>query len=282
VNRNLYNNTSESGDTPQTEYEAAFEAGARSVGVIFPNEDVDSIPFLLVPDGFKVESVERFLPFPQRRRACVSMTSVESFTRYINEFKSDDAPRIFAAKSRNALTCIFDYHTPGGANGWNEHQAILGLSLSKEWQTWLTSSGRALSQVAFAEFLEDNFLNIVEPNGATVLQAAAHLEAKKTVSFKSGVRLDNGAVQLSYEENVDGKGKGNLVIPSTFTLGIPVFENGDPVAVEARLRYRIKDDVLTFTYILNNPQKVLDTAFDAVLTQVQADTGIAPYLGSSA
>ena len=160
--------------------------------------------------------------------------------------------------------------------------------------------------MAFAEFLEDNFLNIVEPDGATVLQAAAHLEAKKTVSFKSGVRLDNGAVQLSYEENVDGKGKGNLVnlsqftlgipveenvdgkgkgnlvILSQFTLGIPVFENGDPVAVEARLRYRIKDDALTFTYLLNNPQKVLDAAFDAVLTKVQAETGIAPYLGASA
>jgi len=264
------------GQEGKTEYDAAFEAG---VAAGKPNTDIFA-PFSIVPTGCHVEPLERYMERPVRRRADAVFSTVESFTRYFKEFANANS-QIFADPSGQIIRAILDYHNAiPDRPSWCTDKASLRFSLSLQWQTWKANHNRALSQVHFAEFLEDNSVDIVEPDGAAVLECAMNLEAKKTVRFKSAVNLDNGAAQFTFEEAVEGKGKGLLTVPTRFTLAIPIFEGGEPVQIPARLRYRIKDDVLTFTYLMDRPERLLKSAFDTVLEQIEEATSVKPFLGS--
>jgi uncharacterized protein YfdQ (DUF2303 family) len=263
-------------ETPQTEYEAAYNAGAGTnvLGIY------EGVPVAIIPPGYTVEAHEELLTSPLRQRASASLSTVDSFILYVNKFGSANK-QLFANTLKSQVDAILDYHAESnGAASWCTHCASLSLQLSQQWQTWKSRHGRAMSQVEFAEFLEDNCPDIVEPDGAAVLEAASSLEANKTVKFKSGVNLSNGTVQITYDEQVEGKGKGQIIVPARFILGIPVFEGNDPIPVNARLRFRIKDDVITFTYLLDKPERILKDAFDLVLKHIEEGTEIKPFLGS--
>lgn len=84
-----------------------------------------------------------------------------------------------------------------------------------------------MQQAEFAEFIERNLPDIVEPVGADMLEISRSLQAKKKVSFASGIRLANGQTELTYEEDIQGTAaKGKLQIPEIFKIGIKVIEGG--------------------------------------------------------
>jgi hypothetical protein len=97
----------------------------------------------------------------------------------------------------------------------------------------------------------------------------APLRTKAAVGFKSGINLQNGAVQLTYDESVEGKGKGQLTIPSEFVVGLAPFVHGAPYRVNARLRYRISDDKLTFAFALDRPHRVVESAFRLACVEIE-------------
>ncbi|MDQ1741702.1 MAG: hypothetical protein QOE23_41, partial [Pseudonocardiales bacterium] len=70
------------------------------------------------------------------------------------------------------------------------------------------------------------------------------------------------------EQNAAG-GSGDLTIPDTFELALPVFE-GATVAdrVTARLRYRINEGRLSMFFILDQLAAVVDSAFEGVVHEV--------------
>lgn len=263
-----------------SETRALEEILSRSSGPLTVGKD--GRPFLILREGQHLADLSDYLPTPTHRKASVTVQTVESFIAYIAAFRTPDT-QLFGNAAQSCVVAILDYHEAGatGQPNWGDHRVTLSLKPSPQWQTWLGSNGKALSQTSFAEFLEDNLADIVEPDAAQVLEVAMHLEAKKTVSFKSGVNLKNGAAQLSYDENIEGKGKGSLTIPTAFTLGIPLFLRGAPCAVNARLRYRIQDDKLTFAYKIERPEQLIETAFDTVLQKIEEATGLKPYLGTA-
>lgn len=262
--------------TTRTEYDAAFSQGAAVAEI---RTDPGVHPFVVVPDGFNLTDLEHMMDAPRRIRQAVSLTDEASFLAYLEEFKTENT-RIFANRDKSTLTAVIDYHGGEDAPSWCSHLATLTLEKSPEWLTWTAKNGQQLSQTAFAEFLEDNVADVVEPDDATILEAAKGLEAKKTVHFKSGVNLDNGSVQFTYAEDVNGTtSKAALKVPTRFVLGLSPYTGGQPIKVQARLRYRINNDVLTFTYLIERPHKVLEFAFDKVLESVASETQIKPLLG---
>jgi uncharacterized protein YfdQ (DUF2303 family) len=266
------------GQEGKTEYDAAFEAGVA----LAAGRDIAqmAVTATIIPEGYEIQSLERFQLRPSRRRAEAVLTTVDSFARYFKDFGTFNS-QIFADPSTHAVKAVLDYHdTVPDKPSWCSDKAVLHLSLSLQWRTWKSNHNKALSQVQFAEFLEDNSVDIVEPDGAAVLECAMNLEARKTVKFKSAVNLDNGAAQFTYDEAVEGKGKGLITVPTRFVLRLPIFEGGEPVDIQARLRYRIKDDALTFTYLMDRPERLLKDAFDAVLLQIEQATGVNPFIGS--
>jgi uncharacterized protein YfdQ (DUF2303 family) len=217
--------------------------------------------------------MEGYLPMPVMRRADVTVHDALSFGAYLNRFK-EDATLIFADRVARAFTGVIDYHEPGvdGLARWGRHRVSLPLRHTPSWMTWENANKKALGQVAFSQFLEDNIPDIAEPAGATIMEIARSFEVKKSVSFKSQIRADNGSHNFTFNEEVTGTSRG-VVVPPTFVLGLRPFEGSTVYRIEARLRYRNDDGKLSLWFDLIRAQDVLDTAFQDELGTIVKTVG---------
>lgn len=268
-------------DKRQTEYEAAFNHGAGNA----PLAEVGSTIFAVLPEGYTATDLraEKFQPQPAAIRAKVTLADVASFVGYVNEFKIEGEPlaqtTLFAKREDSSVTAILDYH--GDRPSWCSHKAHLTLKASPEWAAWQKLHNRQVPQFEFATFLEDRYVDLIDPDGATMLEMASNLEARASVNFKSAKNLQNGTIALEYVEEIEGKGTagGHLTIPKKFTIRLPIYYRGEPIELVARLRYKIQDTKLSFTVVFERLDTILDDAFAQVLETIHDGTGLTAFLG---
>lgn len=229
---------------------------------------------LLVPSGHQLQdltaAIERAGPQPQRKRGKVNLQSLLSFIEFVR-LHATEQTRIYANARALQLQAVFNDHGKEHP-GWQDHSATFTAEQTPELKRWLANDGKAMEQVAFAEFLEDNMADIGEPGGAALLQVATTLSAKTHVEFSSARRLDNGQVQLVYTETIDAKaaagaGEGALSIPREFALGLRLFANGAGYALRARLKYRLNASSVKFWYELDRPERAIEDAFAGYIEQ---------------
>lgn len=63
-------------------------------------------------------------------------------------------------------------------------------------------------------------------------------------------------------------------------IGVPVFWNGDAYRVDARLRYRVREGLLTFWYELIRRDKVLEDASQTLIAHIREKTGSPFFFGN--
>jgi uncharacterized protein YfdQ (DUF2303 family) len=262
--------------------EAALEAGMALGGVTKTEAGRE---YAVLPEGARLQVLDELREFPVRAKGNVQVSELDSFIRYVKAFGGKT--RIFASidkeSGRASFNAILDYHeAQEGKPGWCEHKLTLSPALSVEWQRWLAANRAHMNQEQFAEFVEDNSGDVVEPSGAQMLEIAKTLEAKTSVEFKSGVRLENGDHQLRYASQTTGRagGNGELEIPALFALGLVIFDGGPGYKVSAKLRYRITDGRLVLWFDLINPHKVVDAACKEILATIKTETEIEAFIGS--
>lgn len=268
-------------EVTRTETEVALEAGRMLNGVSqeYRNDDMPEV--IILNEHLKVHDLEQYQSVPRLVRQQVELRNTDSFIEYVERFKLRSTV-LFANYEGLFISAVIDYHGASDEPSWCTHKARLLLKSSPEWARWIGNSGKSISQETFADFLEDNSIDIISPDAATILEAATHLEEAKEVTFKSGINLSNGSLQLNYTEEVGGKQRENaLTIPKVFTLRLRPFHLGDYVEITARLRYRIKEAQLYFIYILDRPERVIEEAFKAVIDRVEAETQLVPFNGSA-
>jgi uncharacterized protein YfdQ (DUF2303 family) len=244
-----------------------------------------SIPYVVIPQGYKVEGLgglvyHKFNQHPHRKAQTVTLNTPGSFAGYFADQKQDHS-RIFGNVDTAQFTAIIDYHEPGeGPANWCEHRAILTLRHSREWKIWTAASGKKMSQVEMAEFLEDNSIDIVNPSGAAMLEIASTLQARSEVAFESATRLQDGQTQFTYREEIKGTaGAGKMSVPDSFTIKVSVFDGMPPVEIVARLRYRISSSKLVIWFDLLRADRMRDTAFQEVADYIVETCGPL-YMGS--
>lgn len=246
-----------------------LEAGAA---LAKPIEGTGDRKYLVVPRDFEVKELdlEYTLARPRATNEHIVLGDALSFITYYQKFASDSTA-LFADLAKRQVKAVFDYHQ-ANLPGWCRHSATLQLQWSTEWKPWTEYNKKLMEQEAFAEFIQLNLPDIVEPNGAELLEITQTLQAKKKVSFLSGQRLADGQNQLMYVEEVEGSAgpKGDLKIPEKIVLALRIFQGMERYRVEAFLRYRIGDDKkLRFFYQLERPERLVEDAFDQVKDQIK-------------
>lgn len=233
-----------------------------------------SIPLVTVPEGYASESLEHLLAAPSRLRGTVTLNDAVSFIAVVNDHKGPQT-RLFSSVKPPSFTAVFNANV-GDQAGWGDHRACYAAPLAPEWLTWTHMDGNKVDQVTFAQFIENNMPDIVEPDGATLLTIANTFEAKKKANFASAQKLGNGETQFTYEETIEGTAqKGAVRVPEHFVIAIPVFENGDPWRVDVRLRYRIADGgKLTLWYELVRPHKTIEAAVKELRESIARETSL--------
>ena len=225
---------------------------------------------VLVPEGYTVASIEEHLPTPVRRRARVSVQTVESLGRYLARFPQS-TPAVFADPEKGRFELVLDFHHDGSPEH-GDHRCTLQLVHTDAWKAWLGHDGRKVSQVSFAEFVETHLADIVEPASGKVLDAVRHISAVRNMEVASKVDLDKGDLRFSFSSET--KGKGEVFFPERIALALAPFEGSALERVEARVRYRVSDEgELTLWYQLLDPDEVLRVAAQKVLEDVEHVVG---------
>ncbi|MFP3564737.1 DUF2303 family protein [Paraburkholderia sp. SIMBA_030] len=233
----------------------------------------------------------KFLVAPQRKKASVRLRTPEDFIDYVKRHGSLADSTIWCEadypKGEVAFTSILnDNGEDPGAAAWRDHLAYFQPEFSEEWKRWISGHKKAMNQVEFAAFLEENLKDIVGPTdgenlptGAQMLEMALAFEATQDFRFKSGVRLANGGINLSFVQDDDDATLQRMQMFEKFAIGIPVFRNRDAYRVDARLRYRVRDAKLTFNYELVRFDKVLEAAANGVIATIREKTGNPFFFG---
>ena len=236
-------------------------------------------PFVVVPEGHVIKDLEHTLLQPTRITANITMRDAASFIGYVKRHAEDGSSIYGQLGMQPKFVAIIDDNEPTDPR-WRQHTVSYSCPLSREWATWIGANKKPRSQAEFAQFIEDNLLDIIEPASADILLISRTLEAKKAVNFASAVRLDNGEVQFTYNEEIQGTaGKGQMKVPETFVIAIPVFEGDALYKITGRLRYRIKDGDLTMWYDLEREHKTIEAAAKAVWAAIEEATGKTIYNG---
>lgn len=241
----------------------------------------ESKPFVVF-DG-KVQDLEHLLATPIRKRETAHLHTVDSFCAYVNRHAHEDAAVVFFDENKSTFSAVLNYHplSRDGYADWCDHRALYTMPASTEWQTWMRSNNAGKNQAEFAQFIEDNLPDIIEPEGAKLLDMVKTLQAKRSVNFESAVRLDNGATEFVYLEDIKGTvTKGKVDIPTEFKIGIPPYRGEAPFVVVARLRYRINDTKLVLWFDLVRPHKVLEQVQREVSARIAEGTKLPMFAGT--
>jgi uncharacterized protein YfdQ (DUF2303 family) len=269
----------------KTMIEAGMAIGAVD---IFKAEDIERLapgtsPFAVVPDGARVESLERMMPRPARRSSNATLGTSDAFADYVARYATPDTVIFYAATDptvfRFGFKAIFNYGeaskiekpaddgaavtiTPGLA-GWGDNTAVFVPTLAPEFKAWRETNKVVMSQTDFARFLEDRIADIVEPDGAALFELITEFEAKADVAVNATTRLTSGSFQVVWSEEVSGKHRtGAMEFPSKITLRIPVIRGELPRAFNVRLRFRVASQKLTFWFEIVDLERVIE--FEAV------------------
>lgn len=262
----------------------AIDAGTMLAGAQVPLLDPSNrVPFVVTPDGCKVENIEKLLPFPTRKRATVVVTHTDSFIEYAKKHGSLDECVIYAQIATEQSQCtLVALMNDNGADApkWRDHRCTFAPALSVEWKRWTSKDGpkNAMSQNDFATWLEDNQGDVRSvngsPSGADILTLALAFEANADKRVKSHVNLQSGGVRFEYIEDETKDTRTSMEVFRRFTLALPVFDGStEAYPVEARLKYRDNSGKVTFWYELIRPDRAFKTAVQSALDQIREATG---------
>jgi uncharacterized protein YfdQ (DUF2303 family) len=211
--------------------------------------------------------LERYLARPRRRRGFTDLHEPHDFVTYVTMQEGAETT-VWADESERTITAVFNDNTATEA-GWRDHTATLRIDRDRDWVTWLDRDGMLADQEWFAELLETQAGNVIEPDAATMLEIANNFQATRTSTFGQKVKVESGDVQLSWtDETTATAGSGHIDIPRKFTLSLSPLVGADPQPVEAHLRYRVREGRLGIGYKLLRPEQVERRAFVDVMVLV--------------
>lgn len=225
-------------------------------------------------------------PIPKWTSQVVRLQNEASLVDYVNRFKNRDTA-LFADIASDTVVAIIDYHheavlppLPDGASSkvgfvqpeLKAHRAILNLPKSIEWQTWMEHDEEKMSQLEFVSFLEDNAVDVHEPDGAGLLELIRDLEGTRNVRWGSTVRA--GSVDnMEFTKESGAQTKGKVALPLQIVLLIPVYFGDVRVPITAMLRRHIgTEGQLTLWYKLIRPENIRQERFQTIVDNIQIST----------
>lgn len=247
------------------------------------NPDADGRHFVVVPAGHQVVAELPVASAPARPKALVKLRDAASFIQFYKDH-AQGRSRVYATMEPARFLAVFDEFDDMNSEDiaaqadWREFRAVFEVPASREWSLWTAANRKHMGQLAFAEFLQDNLPDVAQPDGATLLEMALNFEAAQTGTFIATQRLQNGSHNLQWK--ADNNAGGTVQLPEQIVLSIPVFENEEPSELHARLRYRVKEGVLSIWYELVRPHKVLEAAFRATWARIREEAGATILLGT--
>jgi len=235
-------------------------------------------------EHLQVLDLEGRLPAPALPRGTAVVHDPEDFAEYVNRLADADHTTVWAQPDRGRITAVLDDHASHVDAGWREHTVTLELQADPDWQRWMSRDNQPSNQIVLAEHLEDLAHTVVSPDAATMLEIATSFHAHRAVRFRSGVRVDSGDIQLSYEEETKAQAgrTGQMEIPQSFVISVSPWRGVEPVEITARLRWHIQEGQLSIRYVLMRPDVARDDLMRSLVGTVRDRVQPVPVLMGAA
>jgi uncharacterized protein YfdQ (DUF2303 family) len=252
----------------------------REVKTTVVQEDINNAQVALIPQGMEAVDLKKYLPgVPSRKRISNTFVEAASFIAYVNEHKNAST-RIFAQITGTPVTfkAVIDYHgVDGKPAGWCEHTAIFRLDYDERFDTWRKAwfgeDAGSKGQEAFVEFLKDNRLDVVDPDGATLMETISDLELTSNQKCASKVPTNSG-VRLIYEDDV----RTNVMVPDKIKLRFPIFAGGEDFELDAELRFKQMSADIRFAVRFLQLARLIRETVKAMAEQVKRETNVPVYI----
>lgn len=239
---------------------------------------------------------------PRARTGTAILGDLPSLIAHINRFKDADSA-VFADTSREApsITAVLNYHRHGAESPprFGSHRSTYTFPMSEPWTAWTGVNGKEMSQGQFAEFIETNLIDVVEPSeakdgatffaqktGMSFASCSKLLELSRGLSVNVGqkvvqtINLQSGERQIQFAEEHTDQGGAPLKVPGAFLIGIPVFRADDRYQLCVRLRYRKSGGALTWIMDLWRHEEVFDAAILQACQVVKSQTSLPLFVGT--
>jgi len=209
----------------------------------------------------------------------LSLVEPTSFKDYIINFKSSTAICL-ASLGSNQIVAVLDYHGRAREGGdaatpqRKAHQVTLLCPWDIDYAKWRDIFGKGMTQGDFANVLEELVHTIAEPAVADLAEAIDDLRIDRSVRVKSKVNRRNGSVQFTYEdtENPGGEGGGEFSLPEVVKIVLPMFQGGELIQLEAKLRYNVDKGKVYFTLVVPGLDKLERDQFRRIGEDVRSST----------
>lgn len=215
------------------------------LGTAKPVELTEKNRTLVLPPGYSQLDLESRLPLPARPRGTVMCADMNSLIGYLSGYAVQASSAVCFVVGPGQVSVILNHHDRDELEaGWSDWRVQYSAEEDLQWiEFWSGIAGKWISQTAFAEWVEDNYLSFISPSPADMLDLSRTFEAQKECSFKSGIRLQNGDHSLHWVATTSAKAgaSGELEIPATVKIMLLPWRGGAFMEVETRFRYRIDD-----------------------------------------
>ncbi len=93
------------------------------------------------------------------------------------------------------------------------------------------------------------------------------------------MNLSSGECQFTYQEGHQGEAGTPLRVPQAFLVMIPVFKGGTLYQVLARLRYRLTEGRVVWSYALHQADRCADDARKEAREKAHEETKLPLFMG---
>lgn len=266
---------------PESALDAAIKAARLASPVI---EGPHGARHILVPDGFRLEAAHdpHALP-PHIVKTAVVVDQRASLSAYVNRF-SDPRSILIADYDTGSIKAVLDWHSDNQNGEYEpllgmprEHTCTLKLRPSEEFKRWAEMENSFHGQAEFAAFLEENAVDVIDPEPAVLIEISRDLEGTQGVTFKSSTRLENGDRSFVYE--TETRAKGDIKVPREFVLSIPLYDGEEPVPLRCAFRWRINGGQLQMGFVWRRVEYQRRAHFAQIATAASEETGRPVFFG---
>jgi uncharacterized protein YfdQ (DUF2303 family) len=263
---------------PRAAFDVTLEAARLAEPVI---QGPHGQRHIVVPEGFVLaDASDPFALPPHIHATTVTVDQRASLSAYVNRF-SDHRSVLIADYDSGSIGAVLDWH---GCNskgelkpGPRQHRCVLKLRPSEEFKRWAAMENKFHGQAAFAHFLEENAVDVMDPEPAVLIEISRDLEGTQGVTFKSSTRLENGDRAFVYE--TETKAKGDIKVPREFVLSIPLYEGEQPVQLRCAFRWRINGGDLEMGFEWRRVEYQRRAYFSQMATAAAEETGCPVFFG---
>lgn len=235
-----------------------------------------------LPPGYKAECVntQQYQPQPARAYGTFEFLDPSAWALYVRTHKTEST-RVQLSPGE-VLGACFNDHSASAGPGWRDYVAQVPLLIHSEWRAWMHADELKMTQVEWAEFLEEHIPSVAQPDAAMLFSATKNLRAHSSAEFASQITLSNGQVRLTYSEEMEAGGgaHGDIRLPEELVLALSCYQDFlAPQPVRALFRWRIEKGRATFWFKLNRDDVRLAqlAGIAQVGAFVQDETGLPMY-----